>query len=122
VETAGVFLEALASKDNTDPNKVRGLKNGILVHNRDTGMPMHVLLNQYLLYRGDTKHYFPNNNLTEKSTANEIGGSLYAADHHRAVRLQRLRPKPQKPTNITSSFPYTGALMKLMLMILLLES
>jgi len=46
VETAGVFLESLASKDNTDPNKVRGLKNGILVHNRDTGMLMHVLLCQ----------------------------------------------------------------------------
>jgi len=34
----------------------------------------------------------------------------------------RLRPRPQKPTNITSSFPYTGALTNLMLMILLLGS
>jgi len=34
VETTGVFLKALASQDNTDPSKVRGLKNGILVRNR----------------------------------------------------------------------------------------
>jgi len=54
VQTTGAFLKALKFQHDDDPNKVRGLKNGILIRNRDTGQPMHVLPNQYLLYRGET--------------------------------------------------------------------
>jgi len=42
---------------------------------------------------GDTKCYFPNNNLMKKSTANEIGGSFYAAFIHRGVRLGKAETK-----------------------------
>jgi len=49
--------ELTCGQPNDDPNKVRGLKNGILERNRDTGMPMHVLPNQSLLFKGDTNCY-----------------------------------------------------------------
>jgi len=109
VETTGAFLKALASQDNTDPNKVRGLKNGILVSNRDTGVPMYVLPNQHLLYRGDTKRYFPKNDLMEKSTGNEIGGSLYVEYHHRAARLAKVETKASETNKHNKQFPiYRG--------------
>jgi len=41
VQTTGAFLEALKFKHDDNPNKVRGLKNGILIRNKDTGQPMH---------------------------------------------------------------------------------
>jgi len=109
VEITGAFLKALASQDNTDPNKVRGLKNGILVRNRDTGMLMHVLPNQYLLFKGDTKCYFPKNDLTEKSTVNEIGGSFYAAYIHRGARLGKAETKASETNKHNKQFPiYRG--------------
>jgi len=68
VQTTGAFLEALKFRPDIDTNKVRGLKNGILICNRDTGQPMHVLPNQYLLYKGETDRYFPENMETEAKT------------------------------------------------------
>jgi len=115
VETTGAFLKALVSQDKRP-------KNGILVCNRDTGMPMHVLPNQYLLYRGDTKRYFPNNNLTEKSTANEIGGSFYGAYIHIAARLKNVKASETNSHNKEFPIYRGGALMNLMFMILLLGS
>jgi len=79
VETTEAFLNALTSQDNDKLNKVRGLKHGVLLCDRDTGMLLHVLPNQYLLHRGDPKCYFPNNKLTEKTTKDVIGNSFYGA-------------------------------------------
>jgi len=109
LETAGAFLKALASQDNKDPKKVRGLKTGILVRNRDTGMLMHVLPNQYLLYKGDTKRYFLNSNLTEKTTANEIGSSFYGAYINRGSRLKKVETKASETNPHNKQFPiYRG--------------
>jgi len=76
VETTGAFLKALKFRHDDNTNKVRGLKNGILIRNRDTGQPMHVLPNQYLLYRGETDCYFPENMETEKKTQSILGSIL----------------------------------------------
>jgi len=99
-----------------------GLKNGILVRDKDTGEPLHVLPNQYLLYRGDTKHHFPNNNLSEGSATAEIGKSFTRAYRHKNARLKKAKQKPQSKTQITNSFTYTEALTILMLMMAPLES
>jgi len=70
---------------------------------------MHVLPNQYLLYRGDIKRYFPKNDLMEKSTANKIGGSLYVAYHHRAARLAKFETKTSETNKHNKQFPiYRG--------------
>jgi len=88
VQTTGAFLKALKFKHDDDPNKVRGLKNGILIRNRDTGQPMHVLPNQYLLYRGETDRYFPENMETEKKTQSILGSSFVGAIKHRDAVLK----------------------------------
>jgi len=96
VETTGAFLNALKSQPNENMNKVRGLKDGILLRNRDTGIPLHVLPNQYLFYRGDTKRYFPNNTYKEDTSKKEICNSFQVAIAHRD--WARLRPRSQKTT------------------------
>jgi len=88
VQTTGAFLEALKFKHDDDPNKVRGLKNGILIRNKDTGQPMHVLPNQYLLYRGETDCYFPENMETEKKMQSILGSSFVGAIKHREAVLK----------------------------------
>jgi len=108
VKTTKPFLNALVLQDSMDYNKVRGLKTGILVHNMETGMPMHVLPNQYLFYRGETTCYFPKNKYREEMTKKEIGNSFYGAFAH---KNDRLRPKPQKTTQIMTCSPYRRALM-----------
>jgi len=105
VEMSGAFLEALVPQDNKDPNKVRGLKSGILVRNRDTGIPLHVLPNQYLLYRGKTRCYFPNNNLTGNMTQKEIGNSFYGAYIHGANRLKKTETKTSDHNKHNQQFP-----------------
>jgi len=82
VETTRSFLNAHKFQHNSDINKVRGLKNGILVPDKETGQPLHVLPNQYLLYRGDAKCYFPKNDLSEGSASAEIGRSFTGAYRH----------------------------------------
>jgi len=88
VKTTGGFLKALKFKHDDNPNKVRGLKNGIFIRNRDTGQPMHVLPNQYLLYRGETNCYFPENMETEKNTQSILGSSFFGAIKHRDAALK----------------------------------
>jgi len=56
VATAATFLNALVN----DKDYNLGLKQGILVCNRDTGLPMHVLPAQNALFTNNkTKLYFP---------------------------------------------------------------
>jgi len=86
VATTEAFINALMLQTNADINKVKWLKNGILVHNRDTGMLLHILPNQYLLFRGDTKCYFPNNTYDEGKTQREIGSSFAGAYTHKNYR------------------------------------
>jgi len=63
--TASSFLKALAY-DNT---KKLGLKQGVLVRNRDTGIPMHVLPTQSALFSNNkTKSYFPQNTYDERKS------------------------------------------------------
>jgi len=75
--------------------------NGILVRDKDTGEPLHVLPNQYLLYKGDTKHYFPKNDLSEGSASAEIGISFTGAYRHKNARLNKVKTKAsvQNPNN-----------------------
>jgi len=49
---------------------------------------MHVLPNQYLLYRGETNHYFPENMETEKKTQSILGSSFVGAIKHRDAVLK----------------------------------
>jgi len=107
VNTTKTFLKALKFRPNDNPNKVRGLENGILVHDRDTGMLKHVLPKQNLLYKGDTRHYFPSNNLSEKKTANEIGKSFAGSIKYRYVILNGKILIPQNTTNIIFNFAQT---------------
>jgi len=88
VETTGAFLNALKFQDNDEVNEVRGLKNGILVHNRDTGMLLHVLPKQNLLFKADSMCYFPNNNETEKKTQSVLGSSFVGAIKQREAILK----------------------------------
>jgi len=71
VATAATFLNPLKFQDDADPKNVRGLKNGILVCNRDTGFPLHVLPNQNLLFKGNTTRYFPKNTYQEDKTESD---------------------------------------------------
>jgi len=96
VDTNKAFLKTLKFRRNDDPNKVRGLENGILVCDRDTSMPMHILPKQNLLYKGDTKGYFPNNNLSEKTAANEVGNSFAGSFEYRDVILNGEQTYPSK--------------------------
>jgi len=109
VETTKAFLNALKFQPNTDINKVRGLKNGILVHDKDTGQPLHVLPNQYLLYRGDAKCYFPKNDLSEGSASSEIGKSFSGAYGHKNARLNKTKTKASDQNPNKKQFPiYRG--------------
>jgi len=55
---------------------------------------MHVLPNQYLLYRGETDCYFPDNTKAEKKTESILGSSFVGAiDHRDAVLKGQYDPK-----------------------------
>jgi len=43
------------------------------------------------LYKGDTRHYFPNNPYKEEMTKKEIGNSFYGAFAHKKARLKKER-------------------------------
>jgi len=106
VATAGTFLNALAY-DNTHN---LGLQQGILVCNRDTGMPMHVLPAQNPLFTNKkTKHYFPENTYDEGKPEREIGKSFEGPFTHAKNRLDKIKTQAlhHKPHN--KQFPtYTG--------------
>jgi len=97
----------LLFQHNLDINKIRGLKNGILVRDKETGQPLHVLPNQYLLYRGDAKRYFPKNDLSEGSASAEIGRSFTRAYRHARLNRTKTKASVQNPNN--KQFPiYRG--------------
>jgi len=77
--TATSFLNSLKYQPDANPDNVRGLKQGILVCNRDTGKPIHVLPFSYLLFKGNTKCYFPNNGFTEESSKSNISKAFIFA-------------------------------------------
>jgi len=49
--------------------------------------------NQYLLFRGDTKHYFPNKTYDEGRTQREITNSFTGALRHKTARLKKIKSK-----------------------------
>jgi len=86
VVTAATFLKALAYDDT----KNLGLKQGILVRNRDTGIPMHVLPAQNALFSNNkTKKYFPHNTYDEGKSERTIGNAFEAAYIHAENRLNK---------------------------------
>jgi len=114
--TASSFLNALAYDDT----KNLGLKQGVLVCNRDTGIPMHVLPAQNALFGNNkTKSYFPQNTYDEAKSERTIGSAFDGAFNHAKNRMDK---KKTQATHITRSSPYTEALMMLMLMMALLRS
>jgi len=108
--TATGFLNSLKFQPDANPDNVRGLKQGILVCNRDTGKPMHVLPFSYLLFKGNTKHCFPNNSFTEESSKSNINISK-AFDTVYSFANTRLQgpPKSEDFNPYSYQFPnYSG--------------
>jgi len=86
--TAASFLKALAYDDK----HTLGLKQGVLVCNRDTGMSMHVLPAQNALFPNNkTKRYFPGNTYDEGKSEREIGKSFDGAYTHATNRLNKIK-------------------------------
>jgi len=77
---AASFLKALTYEDKQN----FGIKQGVLVCNRDTGMPIHVLPAQNALFSNNkTKSYFPQNTYDEAKSERTIG----SADQLRSLNL-----------------------------------
>jgi len=88
VATAATFLNTLSY----DETKNLGLKQGILVCNRDTGMPMHVLPAQNALFSNKkTKRYFPENTFDEGKSERSIGNAFDGAYTHATNRLNKTK-------------------------------
>jgi len=104
--TAATFLKALAY-DNT---KNLGLKQGILVRNRDTGIPMHVLPTQNALFSNNkTKSYFPQNTYDEGKSERTIGNAFDAAFNHATNRLNKKQTQALYTNPHNREFPiYRG--------------
>jgi len=103
------FLKSLKYQPDANPDNVRGLKQGILVRNRDTGKPMHVLPFSYLLFKGNTWHYFPDNNFTEESSKSNISKSFDTVYSRANTRLHGLPPKLEESNPYNYQFPeYSG--------------
>jgi len=103
------FLNSLKYQQDADPNNVRGLERGILVCNRDTGEPMHVLPFSHLLFKGNVNRYFPNNSLTEASSKSNISKAFESVYAHANTRLQGLQPKLEEANPYSYQFPeYNG--------------
>jgi len=56
------------------------------------------------LYKGDARHYFPKNDLSEKTTQNEIGNSYAGAIKYRDVILNGEDTYPSKYNKHYSQF------------------
>jgi len=107
--TATSFLKSLKFQPDANPNNVRGLKQGILVCNRDTGKPMHILPFSYLFFKGNTKCYFPNNSFTEESSKSNISKSFDTVYSRANTRLNKLLPKSEEFNPHSYQFPeYSG--------------
>jgi len=76
-----------------DDTKNLGLKQGVLVHNRDTGIPMHVLPTPSALFSNNkTKSYFPQNTYDEGKSERTIGSTFDGAFNHAKNRLDKKDP------------------------------
>jgi len=123
VETTRAFLNALAANSAQNVSKDRGFMDGILVRDRDTGIPLHVLPKQNLLFKGNTRLYSPNNKFAKKTTKDVIGSSFEGAVIHRAARLAKERTMASLQNQHNKQFPiYRGSDNPEMSMILLLAS
>jgi len=99
--TAATFLNALAYDDKHN----LGLKQGVLVCNMDTGMPMHVLTAQNALFSNKTKHYFPGNTYDEGKSEMEIGKSFDRAFTHAKNRLDKIKTQVLHHNPNNKQFP-----------------
>jgi len=70
-----------------DPGKVRGLKNGILIRDRDSGMLLHVLPTQTALFTKGKQTYFPLNDASGKASATDVGHAFAGAYGYKEARL-----------------------------------
>jgi hypothetical protein len=70
-----------------------GLKDGIFVCNMNTGVPLHVLPKQNLLFKRESKCYFPNNTYDESKTERVIGSSFAGEFTHKEARLNKRKSK-----------------------------
>jgi len=98
VATAATFLNALLY-DNTHN---LGLKQGILVCNRDIGMPMHVLPTQNMHFSQITKPSATSQKTPMmKGNQREIGKSFEGAYTHATNRLKKIKTQAShhKPNN-----------------------
>jgi len=117
--TAMSFLKALVYDDKQN----LGLKQGILVRNRDTGKPIHVLPAQNALFSNNkTKSYFPQNTYDEGKSERTIGSAFDRAFNHAKNKMDKKKTQASYTNPHNTQFPYTEALMMLMLMMALLGS
>jgi len=106
VLTAATFLTALAYDDT----KNLGLKQGVLVRHRDTGIPMHVLPTQSALFSNNkTKSYFPQNTYDEGKSERTIGSAFDAAFNHAKNRMDKKNTQVSYINQHNMQFPiYRG--------------
>jgi len=104
--TASSFLKAL----EYDDTKKLGLKQGVLVRNRDTGIPMHVLPTQSALFSNNkTKSYFPQNTYDEGKSERTIGNAFDVAFNHAKNRLDKKQTQALYINQHNTQFPiYRG--------------
>ena len=105
--TAATFLKALAYDDTNN----LGLKKGVLVRNRDTGIPMHVLPTQKALFSNNkTDKYFPQNTYDEGKSVRTIGNAFEAAYNHANNRLNKIQTQASYTNPHNREFPiYRGS-------------
>jgi len=104
--TAMSFLKALAYDDKQN----LGLKQGLLVCNRDTGKPMHVLPAQNALFSNNkTKIYFPQNTYDEGKSERTIGSAFEGAFNHAKNRMDKKKTQALYTNPHNTQFPiYRG--------------
>jgi len=104
--TASSFLKALAYDDT----KNLGLKQGVLVRNRDTGIPTHVLPAQNALFSNNkTKSYFPQSTYDEGKSERTIGSAFDGASNHAKNRMDKIKTQALYNNPHNTQFPiYRG--------------
>jgi len=103
--TAVSFLKALVYNKTFN----LGIKQGLLICNRDTGMPLQVLPAQNALFMSDPKHYFPGNTYDEGKSEREIGKSFDGAYTHANNRLKKIKIQALHHNPHNKQFPiYRG--------------
>jgi len=106
VLTAASFLTALAYDDKQN----LGLKQGVLVRNRDTGILMHVVPTQNALFSNNkTKSYFPQNTYDEGKSERTIGSTFDGAFNHAKNRMDKKKTQALYSNPHNTQFPiYRG--------------